>query len=107
VEPSIRDHLANERTLLAWIRTAVTVIGLGLLVDRLAVERVETSWEAFAGVGLVLFGVFLAGSGAYSYLNARREMTSGSYRSQVTLHLVAIGIVAVGGVVIAALLILG
>lgn len=29
-----RDHLANERTLLAWIRTGVTLIGLGFVVAR-------------------------------------------------------------------------
>ncbi|HLG84595.1 MAG TPA: DUF202 domain-containing protein [Bradyrhizobium sp.] len=29
-----RDHAANERTFLAWIRTAVTVIGFGFLVER-------------------------------------------------------------------------
>jgi putative membrane protein len=25
----VQQHLANERTYLAWIRTAITVIGLG------------------------------------------------------------------------------
>ena len=34
--PTVRDHLANERTLLAWLRTAITVIGLGFIIDRLA-----------------------------------------------------------------------
>jgi len=41
-----REHLANERTLLAWVRTAVALMGLGFVVARfglflrqLAVER--------------------------------------------------------------------
>ncbi len=29
-EASVRDHLANERTFLAWVRTAVTFIAAGL-----------------------------------------------------------------------------
>ena len=29
-----RDHLANERTLLAWVRTSIAVIGLGFIVAR-------------------------------------------------------------------------
>jgi putative membrane protein len=29
-----RDHLANERTLLAWVRTGVAIIGLGFIVAR-------------------------------------------------------------------------
>ena len=41
-----REHLANERTLLAWVRTAVALMGLGFVVARfglflrqLALER--------------------------------------------------------------------
>ena len=29
-----RDHLANERTLLAWVRTSIAIIGLGFIVAR-------------------------------------------------------------------------
>src|SRR5690348_14683619 len=29
-----RDYLANERTLLAWVRTGVALIGLGFVVAR-------------------------------------------------------------------------
>ena len=29
--PHTSDHLANERTFLAWIRTSISMIGLGLL----------------------------------------------------------------------------
>lgn len=34
----IRDHLANERTLLAWLRTAIAVAGLGFLIARFGVD---------------------------------------------------------------------
>ena len=37
-EAAIRDHLANERTLLAWQRTALGVVAIGFLVDRFALE---------------------------------------------------------------------
>lgn len=30
-----RDHLANERTYLAWIRTAVSLMGFGVLIVKL------------------------------------------------------------------------
>jgi putative membrane protein len=35
--PELRDYLAQERTLLAWIRTGIALIGLGLLVARFGV----------------------------------------------------------------------
>lgn len=29
-----QGHLANERTLLAWVRTAIAIIGLGFVISR-------------------------------------------------------------------------
>jgi len=31
----VRDHLANERTFLAWVRTALGLIGLGFVLARM------------------------------------------------------------------------
>jgi putative membrane protein len=31
-----RDHAANERTYLAWVRTVLALAGFGILIDRLA-----------------------------------------------------------------------
>lgn len=99
--PSVRDHLANERTLLAWIRTALTVIGMGFLVDRLALESEPSALASLAGVGLVVLGGIVALAGAYSYLAARREMVTGTYRPQTGLHLAIVGAVVVGAIVVA------
>ncbi len=33
--PSYSDHAANERTFLAWIRTGLTVMALGFVIERL------------------------------------------------------------------------
>jgi putative membrane protein len=102
---SVRDHLANERTLLAWIRTSITLIGLGLIIDRLAAEDQRVGLAAWAGIGMVLFGAIVASAGAYSYLITRRELATGTYRPTVGLHLAVVAIVVVGGFVVAAFLI--
>ena len=49
-----RDHLANERTFLAWVRTALAVVGLGVLLGKL----VETEGLAaeIIGLAMVAFG---------------------------------------------------
>jgi putative membrane protein len=99
--PSVRDHLANERTLLAWIRTALTVIGLGFIVDRLALQDAAGRIEAYAGIGLVLLGGLIAGAGAWSFLRARAELHSGSYRSAVGLHIALVVAVVAGALVVA------
>jgi putative membrane protein len=103
--PTVRDHLANERTLLAWIRTAVTVIGLGFIVDRLELGG-GGGLGALAGVGLVLVGGLLALAGAYSYLRARRELTSGRYQPVVGLHIAVVAVVVAAALLLAAYLLL-
>lgn len=47
-----RDHLANERTFLAWVRTALAVIGLGVLLGKL----VETDGLLAEVIGLAMVG---------------------------------------------------
>ena len=32
---SASDHLANERTFLAWFRTAISLLGFGILIAKL------------------------------------------------------------------------
>ncbi len=33
----VRDHLANERTLLAWVRTSLAFMGFGIAIAKLSV----------------------------------------------------------------------
>lgn len=35
----IRDHLANERTYLAWMRSGISLLGFGVLIVRIRVLR--------------------------------------------------------------------
>jgi len=59
----IRDHLANERTYLSWIRSAIAFMGFGVVIVRLRILRPPlaphppgSGWKlglAFALVGLL------------------------------------------------------
>ena len=69
------DHLANERTFLAWVRTSITIMSLGFVVARfgLWLERLSqlapgfdanrqthpSGWSLPIGVGLMLCGALL------------------------------------------------
>jgi inner membrane protein YidH len=73
-----RDHLANERTYLAWVRTALTLMALGLAVASFA-GKVRVS-SAVAGGLLVVVGGAGVWLGARRYAAVTRELDSGTYR---------------------------
>ena len=72
-----RDHLANERTYLAWLRTAAAVMALGLAVAGLAHKVTVAS--AIAGVLLVATGLVGIGYGTARYRQVTRALDSGTY----------------------------
>jgi putative membrane protein len=64
-EPDYRFTLANERTFLAWIRTALAVLAAGVLLDQFADYVGPKAVIAGIAIVLTLLGAVLAGS-AYS-----------------------------------------
>ena len=52
----VRDHLANERTQLAWLRTSANVVVVGLAVARFADGGEVTAASLVAGGVLILTG---------------------------------------------------
>lgn len=63
-----RDHLANERTFLAWIRTSLAIIGLGVLVGKL----IETDGLTAEVIGIAMVGF---GAAMLIYSISRYERT--------------------------------
>lgn len=112
---SYTDHAANERTYLAWVRTALAFMGFGLLVERfdLFVRSVAgVSADAAGGssgltgaIGLVLIGlgIVVLGISSFRYLRFKRTIAAAeahAFRSSRT-DLVLVGIVAVIGLCMA------
>ena len=94
-EDHTRDHLANERTFLAWVRTSIALMGFGVVIAKLRFLMLDinhndaaaptlppagthSTWLglAFAGVGLLtlLFA-------AFHYEQSRRAIDTSSYRA--------------------------
>lgn len=60
VDPDPRFSFANERTFLAWIRTALALVAAGVGVDAFATDVPDWLRQVLAGLLIVLGGVLAA-----------------------------------------------
>jgi len=94
------DHLANERTFLAWIRTAIALMGFGFVVVKfslfvrqlsLAVTgHAVTPARGFSGIidlCLVAVGAFTALIGYLRYRRIEKQLLNRTFNLQSTLLL--------------------
>lgn len=87
----IRFLLANERTLLAWIRTALTLIAGGVAV---AFISTDSRYGTVAGMGAVAFGGLLALIGYIRYQVADTAIRAGKLPATgISGILVVLGVV--------------
>jgi putative membrane protein len=82
-EPDLRILQANERTLLAWVRTGLALMAFGFVVARLAVwleldhpERAERM-ASLLGIAVLVVGVACHAIGAVRFVRARRAIVAG------------------------------
>ena len=98
-----RTHLANERTFLAWLRTGITLVTLGLAAGQFLAKNLIPGVPIVTAmaIGLVGCGLFVALAGAFQYYHGRREINEGRYRSSSyaivisTIILVLVGLIAI------------
>ncbi|MCW2760873.1 MAG: hypothetical protein JWR85_1074 [Marmoricola sp.] len=81
---AIRDHLANERTQLAWLRTGANVMVVGLAVARFADGGSVTFASLVAGSLLIVTGAASIGYGTHRYRRVTRELRAGTAEAAVS-----------------------
>ena len=74
----VRDHLANERTQLAWLRTGASVMVVGLAAARYGGDGEVTVASLAAGSVLVLAGLLLIAFGTQRYQRVAAELHQGT-----------------------------
>lgn len=89
VEPDPRVLFAAERTLLAWIRTGVALMGFGFVVARFGLFLRQfvsaqkgsvvppSPFSVWVGIGLVVLGIVVNGAAARSYLHRLGRINRG------------------------------
>jgi putative membrane protein len=94
-----KDHAANERTYLAWVRTGVTLVALGFLVERFQIflmepngspqlsQQVFTATTALHGsIALIVVGMFAIIAATFRFFQIKKELdASETYTFKGTL----------------------
>lgn len=111
----LRDHLANERTLLAWVRTSITIIGLGFVVAKFGIllrevggTHVHTQTAhagAIVGVLLVLAGVLTLVAATAKFLRIRQDIVRQVVRFSPVLDVVLATVVTIVSIILAVYLV--
>jgi putative membrane protein len=97
-----RNHLANERTLLAWLRTAVALSGFGFVIAKFGLffreARMPEPGFGRAGTVVAAAGGFVAVLATLRFLAERRDLVRGRRRPAALLPLLlALGIFLLDG----------
>jgi putative membrane protein len=108
-----RDHLANERTFLAWVRTGVAVVVFGFAIGRFAIamrqltefggHAVRTAGlSVWMGMSSILAGVVMVVAGLMRYHKTKTQLDAGTFQPAgflvdlVTILTVLFGLVLAG-----------
>lgn len=77
-----RTHLANERTFLAWFRTGLTTIALGLAGGQFLAVEADPERVLTLGLATVVtvLGIFLVVVGVVRYVGQRTRIDRANYR---------------------------
>ena len=87
-----RNHLANERTFLAWVRTGIGVVVFGFAIGRFGIALREffqlqghaprtTGLSVWFGMASIALGVLLILGGLLRYHQTRREIEEGQFKA--------------------------
>jgi len=72
-----RDHLANERTFLAWVRTGLGFVGIGVVLEKLIEERGALALAI--GLVFIVAGIAMLVYGLQRYRHVAALMAEGRF----------------------------
>jgi putative membrane protein len=95
VIPHFSDHAANERTYLAWVRTAIAIMAFGFLLERFdlflsfassgaphAQSHLHLRATEWVGLLLIVCGAMIILLASLRFLRYRKEITSDVVHTQ-------------------------
>src|SRR5207244_4825459 len=104
----VTDHLANERTFLAWIRTGLAIIGFGFIVERFGLLLREigikitnaplpSHYSSQVGITLKILGIVVMVVALLNFLQIRRDIDKEEVSpSRVFCRFIQIAVLMIG-----------
>ncbi|MBE8970581.1 DUF202 domain-containing protein [Nostocales cyanobacterium LEGE 12452] len=106
-----REHQANERTFLAWLRTSIGLISFGFVIARfgiflrqlnISITQQEPPVSPLSssenlGVALVIFGILTIALAAWRYNQVFWQIETGNYRPNRLMVWIMAGVVIILG----------
>lgn len=80
-----RDHMANERTFLAWLRTSLSLTTIGIGIVQLFKLQLKGEYEEMTkfgkpiGAGFFLLGILVLLFGCYRFFNVQALLLQDKY----------------------------
>ncbi len=114
----VTDHLANERTFLAWVRTGLATITFGFVVERFGLLLRELGFKSnlapvfsvhyssIIGVALTLLGVMVMIVALINFLQIRRAIDKEQFHPRAGFAILLTVLASVIGALLAVYLIL-
>jgi uncharacterized membrane protein YidH (DUF202 family) len=110
-----RDHMANERTFLAWVRTSIGIMAFGFVVEKFALFIKNLQYflgkNNFSNVmppssgSSTIFGIVLVAIGALigllafvRYKKIEKEIVDDTYRPSIILDILVAMVILVMGI---------
>lgn len=122
----IKDHLANERTFLAWVRTSLGIMAFGFVVEKFSLFLKQIAYllgvspladkitpphlqgySSTLGIVLVACGAILCLFSFIQYRKIREQIEKNDYKSLMGLDLLLTGLVVATGIFLVFYLIVG
>jgi putative membrane protein len=99
LESRARTHLANERTFLAWLRTGIALISLGLAAAQFLERQVIHGLPLIRGMSIIMVvtGILMAVDGTRRYIRHSKQIEAGAFRVTTRSAEVVGGLVALLG----------
>ena len=107
------DHLANERTFLAWVRTGLSVMAFGFVVERFGLllrelglkfgSNADTSvhYSKLLGITITLLGIVLLVVALFNFIHVRRTIDEERYHPGILFAVLLTSITTLIGVLLA------